>query len=199
MAVTPCDRALLTLEHIVASSERTVPGTLSSVTDSWFQAPQNVISFSSLLVCFADGGQMAALRHTAAGLKQQPDVSSRGRSEADRLLWEILHNLRAINEQCSWGLSWNHDLMSSWAQISALKSSPYIIGVDVTSVRFLGCPPAVKRTLIDTLVRSFTWTNDRFSGCTSTAGVTFEVTFDPLTASPYLVKANTLTNVNLIS
>lgn len=127
MAATSCDRALLTLEHIVASSERTVPGTLSSVTDSWFQAPQNVISFSSLLVYFADGGQMAALRHTAAGLKKQPDVSSRGRSEADRLRWEILHNLRAGNEQRSWGLSWNHDLMSSWAWISALKSWPVLL------------------------------------------------------------------------
>lgn len=106
MAATPCDRALLTLEHVVASSERTVPGTLSSVTDSWFQAPQNVISFSSLLVYFADGGQMAALRrHTAAGLKKQPDVSSRGRSEADRLRWEILHSLRAVNERRRWGLS----------------------------------------------------------------------------------------------
>lgn len=97
MALTPSDYTLLTLEHVVASSERTVPGTLSSVTDSWFQAPRNVISFSSLLVYFADGGQMAALRHTASGLKKQADVSSWGGSEAGWLHWEILHNLKAVN------------------------------------------------------------------------------------------------------
>lgn len=118
-APTVSYHALLTLKHIVASPEMTVSGTLSSVNDDWFQAHQKVICFSPSLVYFADGGQTAALRHTVGGLKKQPNILSWRRSNADWLRWEILHNLRAVNEQHSSDLSfgimtWHHYCVLPW-------------------------------------------------------------------------------------
>lgn len=101
---------LLTLEHILASAVTTVSGTLSSVNDGWFQAHQNVISFSSLLVYFADGGQMAALHHTVGGLKKQPNIVSWRRSDAAWLHSGRLHN----SDLCSGIMTWHHYCALPW-------------------------------------------------------------------------------------